>query len=116
MPYLIEFSFLTFLPSLPQPDLTVQVRLQVIVNHLKVLEGGKHRIVRQGPLDEELELPRVLEQSVPGVDAHFLTDGAYHAPHFPLEVRRVVDDVEIRVANPRRRRVAVKFFGQFHAL
>lgn len=116
MSYLIELSFLTFLSPLPQPDLAVRVGLKIVMHDLEVLEGRENRIIRQRTLDEELEFPRVLEQSVSGVDAHLLAHCPDHASHFAFEIRRVVYDVEVRVADPCCRRVVVQFTRKFYAL
>lgn len=78
------------------------------MNDLEVLERWELLVVGQRTSHKELELPRVLQQTVAGVDSHLLADRTDHPAHLAFEVGRVVDDVKVRVADPSGRRVAVQ--------
>lgn len=70
------------------------------MNDIEVLERGEFGVRRQGRFDEELALLRVDVETVPGLDADLLADAGDESVHLLIEVSRVVDDVEVRMANP----------------
>lgn len=102
-----KFPSLTFLPPFPQPDLIGRVRLQVIMHDLEVLERGEEFDVRQRSPDQKFQLSGILQQPVARIDADFMTHRSDHATYFPLEIRGIVDHVEIGVAHPRSGRIRI---------
>lgn len=113
----VDVRPVALLAALAQAHLRLaHVALQVVVHHVEVLEGRELRVGRQRRLHEELALLRVDVESVAGVDADLLAHARDQAVHLLVEVRRVVDHVEVRVADPRRRRVVVQLPRQLHTL
>jgi hypothetical protein len=74
--------------------------LEIMMNHVKVLERWELIVARQWTRHQEFELPRRTQETIAGVDANLLADTLNHAIHFRLKIGRVVDDVKVRVANP----------------
>lgn len=70
------------------------------MNDIEVLERGEFGVRRQGRFDEELALLRVDVETISGLDADLLADAGDESVHLLIEVSRVVDDVEVRMANP----------------
>lgn len=105
-----------FLTAFAQPDLRLaKVALQVVVYHVEVLEGRELRIGRERRFDEELALLRVDVEPVARVYADALAHASDESVHLFVEVRGVVYDVEVRVADPRSRCVVVQLPSELHA-
>lgn len=101
-----------FLTALAEPDLRAShVRLQIIMHHVEILERRELAVRGEGRPDEELSLLGVDVEPVPDVDAYLLAHARDESVHFLVEVRGVVYDVEVGMADPRRRRVVVQFSG-----
>lgn len=80
---------------------------------VEILEGREQRVRGQRTPDQKLVLPRPGQQSVPGVDAQLLADAVDHAAYLPLEIGRIVDDVEIWVAYPGGGGLVIELPGEF---
>lgn len=113
----VDVRPVALLPALAQPHLRLaHVALQVVVDDIEVLEWRELEVAHERRLDQELALLRVDVEPVAGVDADLLADASYQPVHFLVEVGGVVDDVEVRVADPRGRRVVVQLPSQLHPL
>lgn len=116
LPDSVNVGPMALLASLAQPDLRFgDVALQVVVDNVEILEGWELDIAHERRLDEELALLGVDVESVAGVDADFLADTRDEAVHFLIEVSGIVNDVEVRVANPCGGRVVVQLSRQLHS-
>ena len=75
---------------------------QPVFIHLKVpetlWEGG---LRWERPIDDELEFFGSGDQSIPDVNSDGPRHFAYEAPDLGLEIRRVVNDVYVGMADPR---------------
>lgn len=103
---------MALLPSFPKPHLGfADITVQVIVNNVEVLKRRELRVGNQRALDEELPFLCVDIEAVAGVDADPLADASDEPIDLFIEVCRVVDHVEVRVADPGRRRFVVQISG-----
>lgn len=102
LPQRVNIRPVALLAAFPEPDLGfAHIALQVIVYDVEVLERGEFRIWKEGRLDKELALLGVDVEPVPSVDADLLAHAGDEPVHLLVEVCGVVDDVEVRVADPR---------------
>lgn len=116
LPHGVDVRPVALLAALPQPHLRLaEVALQVVVHDVEVLERGELAVGGEGRLDEELALLGVDVEPVAGVDADPVAHAGEQAVHLLVEVGGVVDHVEVRVADPRGRRVVVQLPRELHA-
>ena len=85
------------------------------MHDVEVLEG-REGAVKQRAVDEELDLATGGAQPVAGVNTKLFVDALYHPADLALEVQRVVDYVEVKVADPRRGYLVVELARQAQAL
>lgn len=113
----VDVRPVALLAALAQPDLRLaEVRLQIVVYHVEVLVGGELPVGRQRDLNEELALLGVDVQPVAGIEADLLADARDEPVHFLVEIRGVVDHVEIGMADPSGGGVVVQLARQLYAL
>lgn len=86
------------------------------MHDVEILERREFAVRRQRCYHEELDLAAAGAQSVSGVDAQFLAHALDHPTDFGLEILRVVDDVEVRVANPGGGGLVVELARKFDTL
>lgn len=109
LPQRVDIRPVALLTALAQSDLRfADIALQVVVNHVEVLERRELRVGNDRWLDEELALLRVDVEAVTGVDADPLAHAVDEPVHLQVEVCGIVDHVEVRVADPSGRRVVVQ--------
>lgn len=108
---------ITGLTSLPQPRLNLGVgRNQVVMDDIKVLVGGESTVRRKWWPHEKLYLLRGRLETISRLEANSPTDGRDHLPHLCVKVGAVIEDVNVRVADPGGRSSAVKLPGQLETL
>lgn len=86
------------------------------MHDIEVLERRELAVRRQRCCHEELDLATAGAQPVAGVDAQFLAYAFDHPADFRLEILRVVDNVEVRVAHPGSRGLVVELASELDTL
>lgn len=116
LPQRVYVGPVALLTTLAEPDLCLaDIALQVIVNDIEVLERWELRVWSDRRLDEELALLGVDIEPVTGVNANPLAHAVDEPVHLQVEVGRVVDDIEVRMTDPRGSRIVIQFPRQLHA-
>lgn len=86
------------------------------MHDIEILERRELAVRRQRRRHEELDLAAAGAQSVAGVDAQFLTHALDHPTDLSFEILRIIDNVEIRMADPGGRGFVVELASEFDAL
>lgn len=85
-----------------------------MVDNVEVLEWWE-LIVAQRSGNQELQLSRSSQQTIASVDAKLLTHALNHTIDLSLEVSRVIDDVKVRMTDPRGCRFVIQFASMINA-
>lgn len=86
------------------------------MHDVEVLERRELAIRRQRRHHKELDLAAAGPQPVAGVDAQFLAHALDHPTDFRLEILRIVDNIEVRVADPGGSGLVVELASEFDTL
>uniref|UniRef100_A0A8D8HG42 (northern house mosquito) hypothetical protein n=1 Tax=Culex pipiens TaxID=7175 RepID=A0A8D8HG42_CULPI len=99
----VDVAKVAVLATFPQPSLHARTsRLQIVVDNFKVLERWEQRVHRQ-LRNQKLDLLGRGQQPVPGIDTKLLAHALNHTIDLVFEIRRVVDYIKVRMADPGRR-------------
>lgn len=78
---------------------TLATRLKIVMDNIEVLVRWEIFFAHR-TRNEIFELARSAQQAIAGIEAELLANALDHTVDFRFEIRRVVDDIEIGMADP----------------